>query len=139
MKTHPREWENVSNETKRLNPHLFHGSSMDTSETQEHKCPVEKTLVREHAPLQTDPPSIWRRSHPPRRNKAKHTPQITCTMTVFTHKLCDDDNSAGGGCKALRDAVAAWIGMDDGDPRWRWEYAQVLTRGVEGVVIKIDW
>ena len=35
----------------------------------------------------------------------------------------DDDNLAGG-CKALRDGIADWFGIDDRDPRVRWQYAQ---------------
>lgn len=38
----------------------------------------------------------------------------------------------------MRDAVAAWLGIDDGDPRVRWEYGQVETRGAQGVLVKIE-
>lgn len=45
----------------------------------------------------------------------------------------DDDNVAGA-CKAVRDAIAKWAGVDDGDPRWDWRYGQ--RRGEWSVEIR---
>jgi hypothetical protein len=35
----------------------------------------------------------------------------------------DDDNLIAG-AKAIRDAIAAWLRIDDGDPRVQYQYAQ---------------
>lgn len=52
-------------------------------------------------------------------------------------RLLDDDNLAGG-LKPLRDAIAASLGFDDGDPLIRWHYAQCQTDGQPGVIVKIE-
>jgi hypothetical protein len=51
-------------------------------------------------------------------------------MTLFRIKLTrigkgrmDSDNLAGA-MKAIRDGIAEAIGIDDGDPRMTWDYAQ---------------
>lgn len=38
-------------------------------------------------------------------------------------RVLDDDNLASG-FKATRDGVADWLGVDDGDKRLTWRYAQ---------------
>ena len=40
--------------------------------------------------------------------------------------------------KPLRDAIAAELGMDDADPRIRWQYGQTETRGAEGVLVMVE-
>lgn len=35
-----------------------------------------------------------------------------------------DDDNLRGALKAVRDAVAAWVGIDDGSSRWEWCYDQ---------------
>lgn len=45
------------------------------------------------------------------------------TLTRVAPRRLDDDNLRGA-FKAARDAVAAVLGVDDGDPRVRWEYGQ---------------
>lgn len=50
-------------------------------------------------------------------------PELTVTLTrVAPHEL-DDDNLQGR-LKAVRDQVAAWLGLDDRDKRVSWRYAQ---------------
>ncbi len=46
------------------------------------------------------------------------------TLTRISPGVTDDDGLAGGTMKAVRDEVAAWIGIDDGHARVRWSYAQ---------------
>ncbi len=41
-------------------------------------------------------------------------------------RMYDDDNFVAG-CKALRDAIAKWLGVDDGDARLRWHYGQLVA------------
>lgn len=49
--------------------------------------------------------------------------------TIFVHlervspRPADDDNVIGG-LKAVRDEIARWLGVDDGDPRLSWSYSQ---------------
>lgn len=47
---------------------------------------------------------------------------IVVTLVRYGRRL-DDDNLRGA-LKAVRDGVAEWAGIDDGSPRWRWEYGQ---------------
>lgn len=50
-------------------------------------------------------------------------PPLTVTLTRIGPRALDTDNLAGG-CKAVRDQIAAWLGIDDGDPRMEWRYRQ---------------
>lgn len=43
----------------------------------------------------------------------------------------DDDNVVGA-FKGIRDGIARAFGVDDGDPRWRWEYDQARDGGEAG-------
>lgn len=59
----------------------------------------------------------------------------TVTITRAGPKLLDTDNLAGA-AKALRDAVATWLGVDDGPAApVRWEYGQ--TRGGYGATLVV--
>lgn len=55
----------------------------------------------------------------------KPRPALPCTvlMTRIAPRKLDDDNLRGA-FKAVRDQVAAWLGVDDADPRVTWAYAQ---------------
>lgn len=48
---------------------------------------------------------------------------LTITWTKLGGKALDTDNLSGA-FKALRDRLAAWLGIDDGDERIDWEYRQ---------------
>jgi len=52
-------------------------------------------------------------------------PALPCTITLtrIGPRDLDDDNLASG-FKAFRDGVADWLGIDDGDKRLTWRYAQ---------------
>lgn len=52
-------------------------------------------------------------------------PKVTAlvTLTRCAPRLMDDDNSVSA-LKSVRDEVAARLGIDDGDARIRWVYAQ---------------
>lgn len=62
---------------------------------------------------------------------------ITVTITAYLELRIDPDNLAHA-LKPLQDAIADWIGIDDGDERVRWEYGQVETRGSTGTVVKVE-
>jgi hypothetical protein len=53
------------------------------------------------------------------------------------YRIQDDDNSEAGN-KALRDAIAEWLRIDDGDKRIRFIYGQVLAGHDEGTIVKIE-
>ena len=50
-------------------------------------------------------------------------PPLTITLTRIGPRTLDDDNLAGG-FKHVRDGVADWLGIDDGDKRLTWRYEQ---------------
>lgn len=61
---------------------------------------------------------------------------VTVKLTRVGPRKLDSDNLAGA-CKAVRDGVADWLGVDDGDEsRVRWEYAQ--ERGEYAVRIELQ-
>lgn len=63
---------------------------------------------------------------------------VVVTLTRLSERLLDDDNCAGA-LKAIRDEVAAWLGMDDGDPRVTWRYDQKKQpRGHFGVRVVVE-
>lgn len=68
----------------------------------------------------------------------KHGPRIRVTLIRFGSKTLDGDNLRGGGFKALRDAIARWLGLDDADDVIDWEYAQCVTRGRQGTAVRIE-
>lgn len=55
-------------------------------------------------------------------------------LTRVGPRELDDDNLAGA-CKGVRDGVADYLGIDDGDKRIKWAYAQ--ARGPYGVRITV--
>lgn len=59
------------------------------------------------------------------------TYRVTFTRLFVRGRGLDSDNLAGA-FKACRDEVAAWVGLDDGDPRYTWVYEQAIhpTAGV---------
>jgi hypothetical protein len=54
---------------------------------------------------------------------------VVVTLTRIAPRRLDSDNLQGG-CKAARDEVAAWLGVDDADPRVEWRYEQSKALGV---------
>lgn len=72
-----------------------------------------------------------------RGNRKHQPPEIIVTMTAMIPRYFDDDNLAGA-LKPIRDEIADWIGIDDGDGRIRWECGQVGTQGEPGVMVKVQ-
>jgi hypothetical protein len=58
----------------------------------------------------------------------KHLPSFPCRVTFerIGPRLLDSDNLAFA-FKGCRDELAKFYGVDDGDPRWHWEYQQAQT------------
>lgn len=52
-------------------------------------------------------------------------PPLMIRMTrIAPRRIKDSHDNLRGGFKAAVDGVADWLGIDDGDPRVTWEYAQ---------------
>lgn len=68
---------------------------------------------------------------------ARRSPPCEVRIVRLAPAQLDDDNLARA-CKAVRDEVAAWLGVDDRDPRVTWVCAQEKApRGVYGVRILV--
>lgn len=65
-------------------------------------------------------------------------PAIKVTLTRIGARRLDDDNLAGG-FKAVRDAVARWLGIDDGSDRFQWVYAQRTDKKSRCAEILVEW
>jgi hypothetical protein len=54
-------------------------------------------------------------------------------------RLLDEDNLVGG-AKALRDAIAQLLGIDDSELGVRWHYSQaeVRTEAEEGTLVRVE-
>lgn len=61
-------------------------------------------------------------------------PPWTVTITRVGPRKLDDDNLAAA-CKAVRDEIAAFVGVDDGSDLYSWVYRQ--RKGVYSVEVEI--
>ena len=59
-------------------------------------------------------------------------------LVQLRRRLLDAHDNLAFAAKPLVDAIAASLGVDDADPRIRWEYAQAKTRGQEGVIVRME-
>jgi hypothetical protein len=73
----------------------------------------------------------------PGRRSRKGRVQIIATLIAVRKGLVDSDNEISGQ-KPLRDEIAKHLGIDDGDPRIRWEYDRCETLGAEGTIVKLE-
>lgn len=63
---------------------------------------------------------------------------VVVTLTRCSPGTLDDDNAVGS-MKACRDQVAAWLGVDDRDPRVTWKVEQRKVKRAEcGVLIRVE-
>lgn len=71
--------------------------------------------------------------------KCKESMGVCCRVVLIAalRRELDSDNLQSS-LKALRDAVAEWLGVDDRDKRVTWEYGQVLIKGTPGVIVRIE-
>lgn len=61
----------------------------------------------------------------------------TIKLTRIGSRALDTDNLAGA-FKHVRDAIAAMIGIDDGDPRLTWLYEQRIDPTETGIIIEFN-
>lgn len=112
MKLDPNE---LPPHIKRLNPHLLSGG-------------VEAALTK---PAFEE--ALGGRKKAQRQGKGR----LAVSLVRYGSRELDSDNLAGS-FKQVRDLIAEWIGIDDGDKRISWHYGQVVTTGHPGVMVKID-
>jgi hypothetical protein len=62
--------------------------------------------------------------------REKPAPPCTILLTRIGPRKLDTDNLVVG-FKAVRDEIARWLGVDDGDDRVTWQYAQERGRPKE--------
>ena len=72
------------------------------------------------------------------RKASKGSVAVRVVLVSCRHRLSDDDAVAAS-LKPCRDAVAASLGIDDGDARVRFECSQARTDGDQGVLVKVEW
>lgn len=111
----------VSASVRRLNPDLFRVGRLDP-------------------PIHREPPRALVSREPTQPRRSRRLPKgadVTVTLCAYLWRRLDPDN-LGHALKPVQDATASWLGIDDGDPRCRWEYGQVETRGAQGVAVKIE-
>ena len=61
--------------------------------------------------------------------------RVGCILTRVAPRQLDSDNLQAA-FKAIRDEVAAQVGIDDGSDRWHWEYHQ--RKGAPGVEVVLQ-
>lgn len=105
---------NASESFKRLNPHLLGGLPPAQPQRDGQRNPTTSVA--------------------PQKSCAG---RVVVCLVGHRRRILDDDNFVGA-CKHLRDSIAASLGLDDGDPRLRWEYGQHETRAAEGVAVTIQ-
>lgn len=111
--------EHASQSIKARNPQLFGvGQVPDPVSQREDRAPLVKKTSRTH------------------RGIYRH--QVRITIVSFRRRLLDSDNLIAG-AKQLRDVIAEMLGSSDAESAGiDWEYAQILTRGEEGTLMRIE-
>lgn len=111
---------NVSDAVKRLNPSLYGGA-------------VGQVEARPAKPTAVQALDSGKRQ----RKESKGRVAVVVTLVSCRRRIGDDDSIAAS-LKPLRDGIADSLGLDDGDARIRFEYAQCRTDGEQGVMVKIE-
>ena len=79
-----------------------------------------------------------RKSGGTKSTRRKRAAEWIVSLTCYVPRYFDSDNATAA-TKAIRDELADWLGVDDGDHRIMWEVDQCLTRGTPGVCVKIQY
>lgn len=112
---------NVSEAVKRRNPHIYGGSAVG---------PVVAV-----EPKQGSPAPLVKKLSGRRGRKGRSI--LVVTLISCRPGLYDSDNAVSP-FKPLRDAIAAELGIDDGDPLVHWETEQCATVGSSGTIVKME-
>jgi hypothetical protein len=63
---------------------------------------------------------------------------VVVTLVRCSPRLLDSDNAVGA-MKAVRDQAAAWLGVDDRDPRVTWRVRQMKTPKLrQGTLVRVE-
>jgi hypothetical protein len=66
-------------------------------------------------------------------------PLLVVELVRVAPRMLDAGDNLSGAFKAIRDGIAARLGVDDGSPLVRWEYGQEACRaGDERVLVRIS-
>jgi hypothetical protein len=85
----------------------------------EHPMARHRRVLKEHKIVAQ---ALWARELLNKRHRPSFPPYVV-TMTRIAARKLDDDNMVAG-FKGVRDAVAKWLGVNDGDTsKVRWVYA----------------
>ena len=79
-----------------------------------------------------------RQSQAANADKARGSFRVVVSIVGLRRIPLDDDNFIGSSCKYVRDAIAASLGLDDGDRRLKFQYGQLQTSGDEGLIVRIE-
>ena len=115
------DFPHASESFRKLNPHLFGVGGLRSAEPQSDPGPA----------LDSQPPEQKESPRGLGQGRRWHV-----CIIVLRRRIIDGDNLAGG-CKALRDTIARWLGCDDAERFIEWEYGQHRTEGQVGTVVKI--
>lgn len=118
------EFSHASASFKARNPHLFRRVGG-----------LRPAQLEPQPSTALDRPAHRKPNRPPRLEH--RGPQFRISLVVGRARLLDSDNLAGGGLKALRDAIASSLGLDDSDKFITWEYGQFYSNR-EGVLVRIE-
>lgn len=129
-----------------INPHLRHPNALSVTrgrvvDASAHRDGPRVTLVAKGLRLDLTPNARLHPQQVARRRRREHqvvtdalrgiTPPAgpwRVTITRVGPRVMDDDNRTAS-AKGCRDAVAAWLGVDDGSESVRWEVRGEVSRG----------
>lgn len=115
----------VCETVKKLNPDLFGVGEFQPAIVQSNQGRA----------LERRPPS----NKASRGRVARSGPVLRITLVSYRRRLITDLSDNGRtGYKGLRDAIAAWFGLDDADSTIEWVYAQQTTKGRPGTNVIIE-
>ncbi len=120
----------LSEATRRLNPHLF------KAEAEKAACVEPMAGLVRSEPQHREVQTLASRSQ---KQTGRKEGALVCRVLIvrYGRKILDDDNLAAS-YKGLRDHIATLVSVDDGDSRIKFEYAQVVTRGITGTNVVIS-
>ena len=72
-----------------------------------------------------------------KRQKGKGSVEIVVSLITCRRRELDDDGNVAA-LKPLRDAIAESLLLDDADKRIRFQYSQIETRAIQGVIVMIE-
>ena len=111
---------NASESTKRRNPELFGGAL---------------GAVGARRPERNKVSALDGRGKERRQRTGR---VVVCVTLIALRRRLLDEDSAIFALKPLRDAIAASLGIDDADARIAWQYGQQITKGEQGVIVRIE-